>query len=99
MQTFKNYLIPIIIGLVVGFGAMTADKMRGREWVVSPEQIAQAKAEGKMGYESAPGTVTVLPIRSERADMLPFTWTFYGIAAAAASFFAIRRKEKAAKQA
>jgi hypothetical protein len=98
MQTFKQFLIPIIIGLVVGFGAMTSDKMRGSEWVVSPEQIAQAKAEGKMGYESSPGTVTVLPIRSEKADVLPFTWTLYGIAAAAVSFFVIRRK-KAEQQA
>lgn len=97
MNKVKTILVPVIIGLAVGFGAMTADKVRGREWVVSPEQIAEAKSQGKMGYESSPGTVTVLPIRSETADMLPFTWAFYGIAAAGASAFMMRRKAKAEK--
>lgn len=92
MTKSKSLIIGVVVGLVVGFGAMMKDKMTHAEWVVSPEQIAQAKAEGKMGYESLPGTVTVLPIRSEKADMLPFTWVFFGIAAGAGAFFVARRK-------
>ena len=92
MNTTKRILISLLIGLAVAGGAMVKDKMTNAEWVVSPEQIAAAKAEGKAGFESSPGTVTVLPIRSEKADILPLTWAIFGIAAAAVSFVVLRRK-------
>lgn len=92
----KQILLPLAAALVVGFGFMAYDTSRGAEWVVSPQQIAQAKAQGKVGYESSPGTVTVLPIRSETADALPFKWAMAGIVAGALVFSSIRRREKAA---
>lgn len=92
MNKSKRILVAAVVGLVVAGGAMMKDKMTNAEWVVSPEQIAQAKSEGKIGYESSPGTVTVLPIRSEKADMLPFTWILFGIAAGGAAFFVAGRK-------
>ena len=49
------------------------DKKANAELVVSPQQIAQAKAEGKLGRENSLGLLTVLPIRSENDDMLPPT--------------------------
>ncbi|HEY0123870.1 MAG TPA: hypothetical protein VGC14_19330 [Rhizobium sp.] len=92
MTKFKSIFIAVAVGIVVAFGAMMKDKMTNAEWVVSPEQIAQAKAEGKMGYESSPGTVTVLPIRSEKADILPVTWLIFGIVAGGAAYVVTRRK-------
>ncbi|MCM2395112.1 hypothetical protein NBH19_03320 [Rhizobium sp. S95] len=92
MNTTKRILISLLIGLAVAGGAMMKDKMTNAEWVVSPEQIAEAKAQGKIGFESSPGTVAVLPIRSEKADMLPLTWAMFGIAAAAVSFRVLSRK-------
>jgi hypothetical protein len=92
----KQILLPLVVALAVGFGFMAYDKSRGAEWVVSPEQIAAAKAQGKSGYESAPGTVAVLPIRSETADALPFKWALAGIAAGVFVFSATRRRKKAA---
>lgn len=92
MNKSKQIIVAVVVGLVVAGAAMMKDKATNAEWVVSPEQIAQAKAEGKPGYESSPGTVTVLPIRSEKADMLPFTWVFFGLAAGGAAFVVARRK-------
>jgi len=92
----KQILFPILAALVVGFGLMAYDKSRGAEWVVSPEEIAQAQAAGKPGVDSRPGTVTVLPIRSETADALPFKWAMAGIAAGLVAFSSMRRKKKAA---
>ncbi len=91
----KQILFPILAALVVGFGLMAYDKSRGAEWVVSPEEIAQAQASGKPGLDSRPGTVTVLPIRSETADALPFKWAMAGIAAGLVTFSSMRRKKKA----
>ena len=85
----------VVVGLIVGFGLRSYDLGRGAEWEVSPTQIAAAKASGKAGYETEPGTVAVLPIRSELADILPFKWAGAGLAAAALLFVAtrhIRRK-------
>ncbi|WP_199260077.1 hypothetical protein [Paracoccus binzhouensis] len=96
MPDIKQLLFPAATALAVGFGLMTYDKMRGAEWVVSPRQIAEAKAAGQPGYESRPGTVTVLPIRSETADALPFKWAMAGIVAGAFAFGAMRRRAKAA---
>ncbi|MDE1160260.1 MAG: hypothetical protein PW791_18710 [Neorhizobium sp.] len=89
----KRILWSVVIGLVVGFGFMTIDKLRGAEWVVSPQQIEQAKADGKAGVESRPGTVTVLPIRSETADALPVKWTMTGLVAGFVVFRAIGRRK------
>lgn len=92
----KQILLPLVAALAVGFGFMAYDKSRGAEWVVSPQEIAAAKAAGKAGIESRPGTVTVLPIRSETADALPFKWAMAGIVAGALVFSAIRRRKRAA---
>jgi len=91
----KQFLLPIVAALAVGFGFMAYDKSRGAEWVVSPQEIAEAKAAGKTGVESRPGTVTVLPIRSETADALPFKWTMAGIVAGVLVFSSMRRRKKA----
>lgn len=95
MSTIRNLTVAVVIGLAVGAGKMTYDKWSGAEWEVSPQQIAQAKAEGKAGYETRPGTVAFLPIRSETADLLPVEWTLYGLGAAALVFFSLRRKKTA----
>ncbi|ARO15317.1 hypothetical protein BVG79_01975 [Ketogulonicigenium robustum] len=92
MNKTKRIAIAAVVGIVVAAGAMMKDKMTGAEWAVSPQQIAQAQAEGKPGFESAQGTVTVLPIRSEKADILPLTWILFGFAAGAATLVALRRK-------
>jgi hypothetical protein len=91
----KNLLISVIFAFIVGFGFMTIDKLRGAEWVVSPQAIQQAKAEGKPGVESSPGTVTVLPIRSETADALPVKWTITGLVAGFLVFRALSRRRAA----
>ncbi|WP_182084034.1 hypothetical protein [Aureimonas sp. ME7] len=85
-------VLALVVALAVGFGWMTLDNRRGAEWVVSPEEIAAAKADGKMGVENDRGSVTVLPIRSETADVLPFKWALAGVAAGAVVFAATRRR-------
>ncbi|WP_155037806.1 hypothetical protein [Paracoccus litorisediminis] len=92
----KQILLPLVAALAVGFGFMAFDKSRGAEWVVSPQEIAEAKAAGSTGVESRPGTVTVLPIRSETADALPVKWAIAGIAAGALVFSSMRRRKRAA---
>lgn len=86
--------ICVALAAVFGGGKMAMDKSRGAEWVVSPQQIAEARAAGKMGVSSRPGTVTVLPIRSERADLLPFTWALFGLGGAIAGFVLTRPRNK-----
>lgn len=92
----KQITLPLVTALAVGFGFMAYDRSRGAEWVVSPQEIAAAKAAGKAGVDSRPGTVTVLPIRSETADALPFKWAMAGIVAGALVFSSMRRRKKAA---
>ena len=82
----------VVIALAVGVGLMMFDNSRGAEWEVSPEEIAAAQAAGKAGPEAQPGSVTVLPIRSETADILPFKWLFAGLGAGALFFVATRRR-------
>lgn len=94
MQNIKSLIVAIVVGIAVGAAFMMLDKSQSAEWAVSPQQIEQAKAEGKVGYESSPGTVTVLPIRSETADALPFKWTMYGMVAAIVTFVTLRRRQK-----
>ncbi|MBN9045924.1 MAG: hypothetical protein J0H18_09670 [Rhizobiales bacterium] len=95
MKTPIRLVLALAVAIVVGCGFMYYDKSRGAEWVVSPQQIEQAKMEGKPGYESSPGTVTVLPIRSEKADILPYKWAGYGIVAGIFVFTATRRRKPA----
>jgi len=95
MSTPRNLLLSAIVALAVGGGKMAFDNWQGAEWEVSPQQIADAKAAGKAGYESSPGTVAVLPIRSETADLLPFQWALYGLAAGALTFAGLRKKKTA----
>ncbi len=92
MTIVSRLLLAVVIGLAVGFGYRAYDKARGAEWVVSPQQIAAAKASGKPGFESSPDTVTVLPIRSEIADALPFKWILAGVGAGGLVFVATRRR-------
>lgn len=95
MSMPRNLLLSALVALAVGGGKMTYDTWRGAQWEVSARQIANAKAEGKAGYESSPGTVTVLPIRSETADLLPFQWVLYGVAAGAFTFIGLRKRKAA----
>ncbi|CUX14638.1 MULTISPECIES: hypothetical protein [Agrobacterium] len=96
MNMPTRIVVSLALALVAGGGYMTVDKTRGAEWVVSPQQIAEAKAKGQMGYESRPGTVTVLPIRSETADLLPMKWAMVSLVAGLLAFRATGKK-KAAK--
>lgn len=94
MKAAPRIALALVAGLIVGGGFMAYDQQRGAEWVVSPSQIAAARAAGQPGVNSRPGTVTVLPIRSETADALPFKWGLYGFAAAALVFAATRRRAR-----
>lgn len=95
MNTSTRLVLALVVAVIVGCGFMFYDKSRGTEWVVSPQQIEQAKAEGKAGFESRPGTVTVLPIRSEEADMMPFKWAMYGLVAGLVVFVRSRKRKTA----
>ena len=88
-------LIALVAAAVVGAGWMYMDRSRGAEWVVSPQQIADAKAQGKVGFEQRPGSVTVLPIRSETADFLPIKWALAGLTAGVFTFAALNRRKAA----
>ncbi|AGT09279.1 hypothetical protein [Paracoccus aminophilus] len=88
MSFTVRLVISALVAVVVGCGMMYYDKKNGAEWVVSPDQLAAANG----ALESRPGTVTVRPIRSETADMLPFKWAGAGIAAGILAFVATRRK-------
>lgn len=89
-------VLAFIVAIGVGAGFMMYDKQRGAEWVVSPEAIANAKSKGLPGVESRPGTVTVLPIRSETADALPFKWIISGAVAGIFVFVSTRQRKTAA---
>ena len=97
MSTFSvpwplRIALAVVVALVVGFGLRAYDISNGAEWLVSPAQIAAATASGKQGVETQPGTVAVLPIRSETADVLPFKWTFAGLAAGILIVAATRKR-------
>jgi hypothetical protein len=88
-------LIALVVAAVVGAGWMYMDRSRGAEWVVSPQQIADAKAQGKVGSEQRPCSVTFLPIRSETADFLPIKWALAGLATDGFTFAALNRRKAA----
>ncbi len=71
---------------------MALDRFRGAEWVVSPQAIEAAKAQGKVGVEDDRGSVTVLPIRSETADVLPIKWALAGVGAGVLVLAATRKR-------
>ncbi len=81
MQVRARLLAALIVGIVAGLGIRQHDRSRGAEWVVSPEQIEAARATGRPGVETRPGSLTVLPIRSETADLLPLKWLLIGLGA------------------
>lgn len=93
MNPALRLAICLVLALVFGGGKMALDKQRNVEWVVSPQQIAEARAQGKMGVTTRPGTVAGAPIRSEIADALPFSWAIFGIAGAAVGFFLTRQRK------
>lgn len=88
-------LVALVVAVFVGAGWMYVDRSRGAEWVVSPQQIADAKAQGKAGFAQRPGTVTVLPIRSETADLLPIKWALSGLVAGGLAFAVLSRRKTA----
>jgi hypothetical protein len=88
-------VVALAVAVVVGTGWMYMDRSRGAEWVVSPQQIADAKAQGKTGFEQRPGSVTVLPIRSETADFLPIKWALAGLVAGGLAFAVLSRRKTA----
>lgn len=87
--------LALLSAIVIGTAYMAIDKSRDAEWEVSPAQIEAAKAEGKLGYETRPGTVALLPIRSEIADMLIYQWMFMGLLGGALVFYGTRPKKAA----
>ena len=91
MSLTARLILAVVVALLVGGGVMAFDRSRGAEWSVSPQQIAAGKAEGKMGYEDGSGSVTVVPIRSETAGVLPFRWLLLGGGAGVLCFVATRR--------
>jgi hypothetical protein len=87
--------LSLAVALVVGISFMMLDNWRGAQWEVSPQSIEAAKAEGRMGVETRPGSVAVLPIRSETADVLPLKWGFTGLIAGFGVFAGTRRRKAA----
>jgi hypothetical protein len=85
-----NIIISVIVGLIIFFSMMILDKVTGAEWAVSPKQIAQANAKGKM--VGSGGTVTGRPIRKSNAGSLPYKWAFFGFASGAICFVYLRRR-------
>ena len=91
MSTLPRYTLALVFAFIVGFGFRAFDQLRGAEWIVSPRQIADAHAAGKSGYETAPGTVALLPIRSEMADVFPLEWILAGALVGAAVLAATKK--------
>jgi hypothetical protein len=90
MSFIPRIVLAVVVALLIGGGVMAYDRSHGAGWLVSPEQVEAAKASGKAGYEDGSGSVTVLPIRSETAGLLPFKWLLLGLGAGALCFVATR---------
>jgi hypothetical protein len=88
--------LSLVVALALGFSFMMLDNWRGAQWEVSPQSIEAAKAEGRMGVETRPGSVAVLPIRSETADVLPLKWALTGLLGGFAVFAGTGRRRKKA---
>lgn len=95
MNNTIRFISAAVVAVIVGFGFMAYDKYTGAEWVVAPQQIEQARANGQTGVETRPGTVAVRAIRREDADMLPVRWAGYGIMAGILILFATRKRKGA----
>ena len=95
MPSAIRLILAAVVALAIGFGFRAFDGGGDAGWVVSPAQIAAAKAAGKPGYETSPGTVAVLPIRSETADILPFKWALAGLGAGGLVLAATRPRKTA----
>ncbi|SER31492.1 hypothetical protein SAMN05216548_11512 [Faunimonas pinastri] len=93
MKLAARLSIALVAAVIVGGAFMAYDKSRGAEWEVSPQQIAEAKSRGQIGYETRPGTVAVVAIRKETADALPLKWAVVGVAAGAFVLSATRRRK------
>jgi hypothetical protein len=87
----SNIIVSAIIGLAIAFSMMIFDKVTDAEWAVSPKQIADAKAKGKM-VSGGNGSVVVMPIRKSSANLLPYKWVFFGLVGGAAYFYLRRRR-------
>ena len=96
MPIVPRILLVIIVAATAALGYRYYDQQRGAEWEVSPQQIAAAKASGQIGFKTSPGTVAVLPIRSETADVLPVQWGLAGLAAGTAVWAGTRRRRSRA---
>lgn len=86
-----NIIISTVIGLAIAASMMILDKATDAEWVVSPKQIADAKAKGTM-VNGGNGSVVVMPIRKSNANFLPYKWIFLGLAGGAVCFIYLRRR-------
>lgn len=92
MSLLPRLVLALFAAVIVGGAYMAFDRSRDAEWVVSPAAIAAAKAEGKLGVEDGRGSVTMLPVRSETADVLPVKWAVAGFAAFALVFAVTSRR-------
>ncbi len=95
MPIIPRAVLALTVALACWFGARWASGGQASSWVVSPEQIAAARAAGKPGVETSPGTVAVLPIRSETAGLDPLLWTAAGLGAGLLTFAATGRRKPA----
>ena len=92
MPIVPRVVLVLIVAAAATLGYRYYDLARGAEWEVSPQQIAASKAKGQIGFETSPGTVAVLPIRSETADVLPVQWGLAGLVAGTAVWAGTRRR-------
>ena len=68
-------------GLAVGVALMAHDHARDAGWAITAAQIADARASGKPGVETRPGTFVAEPLAGEGAGLLPLKWILCGLAA------------------
>ncbi len=93
MNNKIRWIAALVIAVIVGFGFMAYDKYTGAEWLVSPQQLEEARNSGQPGVSTRPGSVTVRAIRREDADLLPFKWAAYGVVAGFLVLFSTRKRK------